>query len=115
VQSNAADTKAPCRLWLIEHERESPMVLTQSEHAREDACSALGRILKAHIANGFHVDPPFSTIELGRRYDVHDANGWAATYWLSEEKLAEDDGILTAVMSPAVRQRANVTQTSKPH
>ncbi len=115
MQSNAADTRAPSRLWLIEHERENPMVLTQREHAREDACNALGRILKAHLANGFHVDPPFSSLEVGRRYDVHDANGWAATYWLSEDKLAEDDGMLTAIVSPAAKQRAHDTHPSNSH
>lgn len=94
-------------MWLIEHERDDPMVLIQREYPHEDAHSALTQILKAHVANGLHVDPSFSSLEVGRRYDVHDASGWYATYWLSHEQLARDDGMLTAIVSPSAKQRGH--------
>ncbi len=109
MQSDTADKRARASLWLIEHERDDPMVLTQSEHSREDAQHVLTGILKAHSANGLHVDPPFARLEVGRRYDVHDANGWAATYWLSDEMIALDQGMLTAIVSPAAKQRTHQT------
>ncbi len=115
MQTNTADALPRTTLWLIEHERDDPMVLTQREYAREDANSTLVRILKAHVSGGLHVDPPFATLEVGRRYDVHDANGWVATYWLSQEKLADDDGMLTAIVSPGAKQRAHHTEPSKQH
>jgi hypothetical protein len=115
VQANTADTSATSSLWLIEHERDDPMVLTQHELPREDAQATLTRLLKAHVANGLHVDPPFSHLEIGPRYDVHDANGWFATYWLSEEKLARDEGMLTAIVGPGAKQRAHVVHPSKNH
>lgn len=115
MQSNTADAPARASLWLIEHERDDPMVLTQSEHAREDARDVLTRILKAHAANGLHVDPPFASLEVGRRYDVHDANGWVATYWLSDEMIALDQGMLTAIVSPVAKQRAHQTSPPREH
>lgn len=113
MQSNTAQSSARSSLWLIEHERGDPMVLNQSERPRDDAVDALTRILKQHVANGLHVDPPFSSLEIGRRYEVHDANGWVATYWLSEEQLARDEGMLTAIVGPGAKQRAHHIHSSK--
>ena len=56
----------------------------------------------------------FSNLEVGRRYDVQDANGWVATYWLAEDKLAEDDGMLTAIMSPADAAMLAASAASNP-
>lgn len=102
-------------VWLIEHEREDPLVLKQREYAREDAAEALLHILRQHVANGLHVAPPFTELDIGRRYDVQDANGWYATYWLSEEQLAADEGMLTAVVTPGSNQRAHSTRPLKQH
>lgn len=114
MQVNKADAQ-PNTLWLIEHERDDPMVLTQRECSREEAAPRLIRLLKQHVSNGLHVDPPFANVEIGRRYDVHDANGWVATYWLSPEQLARDDGMLTAIVSPAAKQRGHRIDPAKPH
>lgn len=114
VQTNIADAQ-PSTLWLVEHERDDPMVLTQREYTREDATSMLAHMLKQHVASGLRVDPPFAKLEIGRRYDVHDASGWVATYWLSEEKLARDDGMLTAIVSPGAKQRGHHIEPAKQH
>lgn len=109
MQPNASDSPRRRSLWLIAHERDDPMILSQAEYAREDAPAELKRRLRAHASNGLHVEPPEATLEIGRRYDVSDSNGWFATYWLSEQQIASDEGMLTAVASPGARQRGHQT------
>lgn len=107
MQGNMADRSQHRTLWLVEHERDDPMVLHQREYGREEASDALKRLLRDHAGDGVHVDPPIEPLEIGRRYDLHDAHGWLATYWLSEEPIAKHDGMLTAIVSPAAKQRAH--------
>lgn len=86
------------------------MVLEQTEYEPEDAGDMLKRRIHEHLANGAHVDPALDRCEIGRRFEVHDASGWLATYWLSEEPLPRDEGMLTSIMSPGARQRAHHSQ-----
>lgn len=105
------DRSAHNPVWLIVHERDEPMTLSQREYPREDAPAAMKRLIKERIEAGAHVDPPsIDKCEIGRRYEVHDADGWLATYWLSEEQLAADEGMLTAIVSPGAQQRAHRTE-----
>jgi len=82
-------------------------VLHQREYRREEALESLKRLLSSHAGDGVHVDPPTQPLEIGRRYELHDGHGWLATYWLSEEPIAKDEGMLTAIVSPAAKQRAH--------
>jgi hypothetical protein len=109
VQQNAADTSRPKSLWLISHERDDPMVLAQAEYSANEAIEALRRAIGDRVGNTVQVDPPLATDQIGRRYDVHDRNGWLATFWLSEEQIANDEGMLTSIVSPGARQRAHHT------
>jgi hypothetical protein len=109
VQQNAADTTRPKTLWLISHERDDPMVLVQEEYSLSDAIDALKRAIGDRVGGSVHVDPPVATDQIGRRYDVHDRNGWLATFWLSEEQIANDEGMLTSIVSPGARQRSHHT------
>lgn len=97
-------------VWLVAHERNDPMTLAQTEYTLDEAVAELRRVLNDCVSHGAHVDPPLDHGEIGRRFDVHDANGWLATYWLSEEQLPRDEGMLTAIVSPGARQRAHHTQ-----
>lgn len=108
------DPSSSQTVWLIEHERDNPLLLTQREYPPDGAHAELTRILRAHVVNGLRVNPSFTTIDIGRRYDVHDASGWCATYWLSEEPLAPNVGMLTAIVSPTSRQRAHHTYPVAP-
>jgi hypothetical protein len=113
VSGTDPDRSAVNHLWLVVHERDDPMTLSQSEHPREDAAATMKRLIKERLEAGAHVDPPIDKCEIGRRYDVHDANGWLATYWLSEEQLPADEGMLTAIVGPASRQRAHRIETRR--
>jgi hypothetical protein len=109
VQQNAADTTGSKTLWLISHERDDPMVLVQTEYSASEAIDALKRAIGDRVGNNVQVDPHVVTDQIGRRYDVHDRNGWLATLWLSEEQIANDEGMLTSIVSPGARQRAHHT------
>jgi hypothetical protein len=85
------------------------MVLTQTQYSSTEAVDALKRAIGDRVGGSVHVDPPVATDQIGRRYDVHDRNGWLATFWLSEEEIASDEGMLTAIASPQARQRAHHT------
>jgi hypothetical protein len=109
VHQNAADTTRLKTLWLISHERDDPMVLVQTEYSASEAIDALKRAIGDRVGNNVQVDPHVVTDQIGRRYDVHDRNGWLATFWLSEEQIASDEGMLTSIVSPGARQRAHHT------
>jgi hypothetical protein len=107
--SSATDHQFPLtsdytRLWLVAHEREDAMCLAQHEYTTEDAIASLKRLLNSHAQRGLHVTPSSVNQMVGQRYDVSDAGGWFATYWLSAERIAANDGALTAVITPAARQ-----------
>jgi hypothetical protein len=91
------------RLWLVAHEREDAMCLAQHEYATDEAVASLKRILSEHAQRGLHVTPAAVNHMVGQRYDVSDAGGWFATYWLSPERIAANDGALTAVVTPVAR------------
>lgn len=109
MSATSSDDSDRNSLWLVAHERDDPMVLSQTEYAREEAAAALKQVIERRLADGVHVDPPVDKCELGHRYDVHDANGWLATYWLSAEQLPGDEGMLTAIVSPGAKQRGHHT------
>ncbi len=109
MHQNAADTTRLKTLWLISHERDDPMVLVQTEYSASEAIDALKRAIGDRVGNNVQVDPHVVTDQIGRRYDVHDRNGWLATFWLSEEQIANDEGMLTSIVSPGARQRAHHT------
>lgn len=101
--SHNPDSSVPQRLWLVSHEREDPMTLVQDEYAYESGVRALKRVLAEHTRHGMKVTPPPTeplADQVGRRYDVSDASGWYATYWLSPEEISDMDGVLTSVISP---------------
>jgi hypothetical protein len=107
--STATDHQFPStgdynRLWLVAHEREDAMCLGQHEYATDDAIASLKRILSTHAQRGLRISPPTVNHMVGRRYDVSDAGGWFATYWLSPERIAANDGALTAILTPVARQ-----------
>jgi hypothetical protein len=60
--------------------------------------------LNGHTQRGLHVTPSAVNQSVGQRYDVSDAAGWFATYWLSPERIAANDGALTEVITPVARQ-----------
>jgi hypothetical protein len=91
------------RLWLVAHEREDPMCLAQHEYTTDDAVATLKRLLGSHAQRGLRITPSAVNRMVGQRYDVSDAGGWYATYWLSPERIAENDGALTAVVTPVAR------------
>jgi hypothetical protein len=103
--STATDHQFPSvddynRLWLVTHERENAMCLTQHKYTAHDAVSNLKRILNSHAQRGLHVSPATVNHMVGQRYDVSDAGGWFATYWLSPERIAANDGALTSILTP---------------
>jgi hypothetical protein len=107
--SSATDHRFPStgdynRLWLVAHERDDAMCLAQHEFTAEDALSTLRRVLSSHSQRGLHVSPRAVNHMVGQRYDVSDAGGWYATYWLSAERIAANDGALTAILTPVARQ-----------
>jgi len=107
--SDATDHQFPStgdysRLWLVAHERDDAMCLTQHEHTVDDAITSLTRVLNGHAQHGLHVSPTTVNQMVGQRYDVRDAGGWFATYWLSPERIADIDGALTAVLTPVAGQ-----------
>lgn len=110
MSATSSDRSVHSHVWLVVHERDDPMTLSQRQYAREEAAAAMKRLIKERLDAGAHVDPPIEKCEIGRRYDVHDANGWLATYWISEEQLPADDGMLTAIVSPGAQQRAHRTE-----
>lgn len=109
MQTNADDTSLPKMLWLVSHERDDPMQLQQTEYPASEALEALKRAIAARLGNDVDVEPPVATDQLGHRYDVHDRNGWLATFWLSQEPIASDEGMLTSIVSPIARQRGHHT------
>ena len=109
MQSNIADSPLRNTLWLVAHVRDDPMVLVQSEHPADEAFGIMKRRMQETAGTDGQIDPPVVSESIGRRYDVHDRNGWLATYWLSEQPLAKDDGMLTAIVSPGARQRSHPT------
>jgi hypothetical protein len=109
MQTNVADQSAKENLWLVIHDRDDPMVLTQEELSRSDAADALRRLLQEYVDRGNHITPPEATSHIGTRHDVHDDDGWVATVWLAEEPVANDDGMLTAIASPGAKQRSHHT------
>ena len=109
MQTNSADSPAAKTLWVVAHERDDPMVLVQAQYPEAEAFEVLKRMIRERVGEGVHVDPRSTTEEIGRRYDVHDGNGWLATYWLAEEQIANDDGMLTAIVGPGARQRTHHT------
>lgn len=109
VQTNTSDSTSMKTLWLVIHDREDPMVLSQTEYSEDEAIEVLKRTLRERLGDDVHVDPPIATEQLGRRYDVHDKDGWLATYWLAEQQVAGDEGMLTAIVSPGARQRGHHT------
>lgn len=96
-------------LWLVVHDRDDPMIVTQTEYSREEASDALQKALRGHLAQGNRVTPLEAGSEIGTRHDVYDDGGWIATIWLSEQPLAGDEGMLTAIVSPSAKQRAHHT------
>jgi hypothetical protein len=107
--SDATDHQFPStsdydRLWLVTHERDDAMRLAQHEYTTDDSITSLTRVLNSHAQRGLHVSPPTVNQMVGQRYDVRDAAGWFATYWLSPERIAEIDGALTAVLTPVAGQ-----------
>jgi hypothetical protein len=106
--SQATDHQFPStndypRLWLVAHEREDAMCLAQHEYTTDEAVSTLDRILSSHAQGGLRITPSGIKRMVGQRYDVNDAGGWYATYWLSPERIADNDGALTAVLTPVAR------------
>lgn len=91
-------------LWLVAHVRDDAMCLDQHEYTMEDAIASLKQILNGHAQRGLHVTPPAVNRMVDQRYDVSDAGGWFATYWLSPERIAADDGALTAIVTPVAGQ-----------
>jgi hypothetical protein len=107
--SSATDHQFPSlrdysTVWLVRHEREDAMCLLQHEYTAEEAIATLKHILSEHAQRGLHVTPSTVNQTVGQRYDVSDAGGWYATYWLSPERIAANDGALTAVITPVARQ-----------
>lgn len=98
------ETRDFARLWVVAHERENAMCLVQHEYTTEEAVTHLKHVLNEHSQHGLHVTPRSVNNAVGQRYDVSDANGWYATYWLSPERIPADDGALTAITTPVARQ-----------
>ena len=92
------------RLWLVTHERDEAMCLSQHEYTSQEAVAVLKRTLGDHAQRGLHVTPGTVNDTVGQRYDVSDTGGWYATYWLSQDRIAANDGALTAVLTPVARQ-----------